>query len=77
VDGCLVCCADTLPRLLRALPAVLAHSAEQARCLVQHLPPADVQRLRTAALCLARAQKQSGVFLPNPVVWQILQLMDA
>ncbi len=51
------------PGLLRALPAVLAQSTEQAGHLVQHLPPADVQRLRTAALGLARAQKQSGVFL--------------
>jgi hypothetical protein len=51
---------------------VLAHSAEQARHLAQHLPPADVQRLRTAALCLARVHKQSGVFLPGAVVWQAL-----
>jgi ankyrin repeat protein len=63
--------------LLRALPAVLGHSAEQAPHLVQHLPPADVQRLRTAALCLARAQKQSGVALPSGIVWQVLQLMGA
>ncbi|KAI3433501.1 hypothetical protein D9Q98_003313 [Chlorella vulgaris] len=65
------------PGLLRALPAVLAHSTEQARHLVQHLSPADVQRLRTAALCMARAQRQSGVFLPTAVVWQILQLTTA
>ncbi|KAI3433479.1 hypothetical protein D9Q98_003291 [Chlorella vulgaris] len=65
------------PGLMRALPAVLAHSAEQARHLVQHLPPADVKRLRTAALCLARAQYRRGIFLPNPVVWKILALIDA
>ncbi|KAI3433459.1 hypothetical protein D9Q98_003272 [Chlorella vulgaris] len=65
------------PGLLGALPAVLAHSAEQARCLVQHLPPADVQRLRTAKLGLARVHKQSGMFLPDAVVRQVLQLMDA
>ncbi|KAL4859422.1 Inversin-B [Chlorella vulgaris] len=65
------------PGLLRALPAVLAHSTEQARHLVQHLSPADVQRLRTAALCMARAQRQSGVFLPTAVVWQILQQIAA
>jgi hypothetical protein len=63
------------PGLLRALPAVLARSTEQAGHLVQHLLPADVQRLRTAALCLARAQKQSGVFLPTPVAWSILALL--
>jgi hypothetical protein len=44
---------------------------------VQHLPPADVQRLSTAVLCLARAQKQSGVFLPTPVAWSILALCYA
>jgi hypothetical protein len=38
------------PGIGRALPAVLFHSAEQARQLVQHLLPADAQRLRTAAL---------------------------
>ncbi|KAL4853586.1 Ankyrin repeat [Chlorella vulgaris] len=63
------------PGLMRALPAVLARSTEQAGHLVQHLPPADVQRLRTAVLCLARAQKQSGVFLPTPVAWSILALL--
>ncbi|KAL4859381.1 Ankyrin repeat [Chlorella vulgaris] len=65
------------PGLLRALLAVLAHSTEQAGHLVQHLPPADVQRLRTAALCLARAQKQSGLFLPTASVWMILALLGA
>ncbi|KAI3433468.1 hypothetical protein D9Q98_003280 [Chlorella vulgaris] len=65
------------PGLMHALPAVLAHSAEQARHLVQRLPPADVQRLRTAALCLARFQKQSGVFLPAALVWRMLALLGA
>jgi hypothetical protein len=65
------------PGLMHALPAVLAHSTEQARHLVQRLPPADVQRLRTAALCLARFQKQSGVFLPAALVWRMLALLGA
>ncbi|KAI3433481.1 hypothetical protein D9Q98_003293 [Chlorella vulgaris] len=64
------------PGLMRALPAVLAHSAQQAGHLVQHLPPTDVQRLRTAALCLSRAQKQSSVCLLD-IVQQILLLMCA
>ncbi|KAI3426877.1 hypothetical protein D9Q98_006823 [Chlorella vulgaris] len=62
------------PGIGRALPAVLAHPAEQARWLVRHLPPADAQRLRTAAFSLHRAQQQLHVFLPSPVVWDILAL---
>ena len=46
----------TTPGMARALPAALACSADQARHLVRRLPPADAQRLRTAALCLARVQ---------------------
>ena len=34
------------PGLGRALPAALAHSTDQARQLVRHLPPEDAQRLR-------------------------------
>ena len=46
------------PGLGRALPAALAHSTDQARQLVRHLPPEDAQRLRCAALCLSRPQPQ-------------------
>ena len=46
----------------RALTAALAHSSAQASRLVQRLPPADVERLRTAALCLARAQRRALPF---------------
>ncbi|KAL4855970.1 Ankyrin-1 [Chlorella vulgaris] len=58
----------------RALPAVLARSTDQARQLVQHLPPADAQRLRTAALSLHRAQTVLDRALPAPVVCSILAL---
>ena len=40
--------------LARALPTALASSVDQARQLVRLLPALDAQRLRTAALCLAR-----------------------
>jgi hypothetical protein len=62
------------PGIGQALQLVLAHPAEQARRLVRHLPPADAQRLRTAALSLHRAQQQLHVFLPCPTVWDILAL---
>jgi ankyrin repeat protein len=63
------------PGLCKALPAVLARSTDQARHLVQHLPPADAQRLRTAALSLHRAQTAVHVTaLPASVVWSILAL---
>ncbi|KAL4857852.1 3-hydroxyisobutyryl-CoA hydrolase [Chlorella vulgaris] len=62
------------PGLGRALPAAIGHSAEQAKQLVQHLPPFDALRLRTAALSLHRAQKQRHVFLPSLIVWDILAL---
>jgi hypothetical protein len=62
------------PGLGRALPAAIGHSAEQAKQLVQHLPPADAQRLRTAALSLHRAQKELQRPLPVPVVSNILSL---
>jgi hypothetical protein len=52
----------------RALPAALAHSSAQACSRVQHLPPADAERLRTAALCLARVQRCQKVQLPTPIV---------
>ncbi|KAI3436439.1 hypothetical protein D9Q98_005856 [Chlorella vulgaris] len=63
------------PGIGGALPAVLAHSAEQTRQLLSHLSPADVQRLRIALLCLHRVHKQQHVYLPTPVVWKILGLL--
>jgi ankyrin repeat protein len=62
------------PGLGRALPAALPHSPEQARQLVLHLPPPDVQRLRTSALALHRAHKRWRCSLPMAVVWRILAL---
>ena len=47
-----------LPGLGRSLPAALASSVDQACQLVRRLPPADAQRLHTAALCLARQQRR-------------------
>jgi hypothetical protein len=61
----------------RALPAALAQSSTQAGRLVQHLPPAHAERLRTAARCLARAQRHSQVLLPTPIVWRLLSHFDA
>jgi hypothetical protein len=62
------------PAIGEALPSVLAHSAEQARQLVQRLPPADAERLQMAALSLHSVQKQLHAVLPTPVVWEILAL---
>ena len=49
---------ERLPRqcsgIGRALAAALACSPAQAQQVVQRLPPADAERLRCAALCLAR-----------------------
>lgn len=45
------------PGLGVALPAVLQRSADEAAQLVRHMPPADRERLRTAAPCVARAQQ--------------------
>jgi hypothetical protein len=50
--------------LAAVLPAVLARSRLEARLLVQHLEPGQRQRLRTLALCLARAQQTAGAPLP-------------
>ena len=74
-------------RLACALPAALASSAAQARQLVRRLPPADVQRLRTFALCLARMQRTMPVsqrrryplwpeYLPPAAVERILTFFD-
>jgi hypothetical protein len=59
-----------------ALPAALAHSSTQAAALVKHLPATDAEALRTAALCLARAQRRHGVCLPTPIVWRVLSHFD-
>ena len=60
-----------------ALPTALAQSSAQASRLVQHLPDANAERLRTFALCLARAQRRAHVSLPTPVVWRLLAHFDA
>ena len=60
------------PGLGAALPAVLARSVEEATCLVRHLPEAEQQRLRTAALCLGRAQRVHEVPLPPVLAAKVL-----
>ena len=64
------------PGLARALPAALACSGNQARQLVRRLPPAETQRLRTAALCLVRMQRSEPLwpqqYLPLAIVERIL-----
>ena len=65
------------PALGRALPAALAHSASQTRNLVQHLPAADVARLRTFALCLARVQRRWDIQLPVAIIDLLLSHFDA
>lgn len=57
-----------------ALPAVLGRSAEEARLLVQRLPPREQERLQAAALSLGRAQRRHGVHLPIPLQWRLLAL---
>lgn len=58
--------------LAAALPAALAHSPDQARLLMAHLPLADAARLRTLALCLARLQRTVAATLPLPLLHRIL-----
>ena len=53
------------PGLGAALPAVLRRSDAVAALLVSHLPAGERGRLRTGALCLARAQHVHG--MPPPV----------
>ena len=73
------------PGLGRALPAALASSDEQAGQLVCRLPPADSERLRTFALCVARRQRSIEqrrerswpLYLPPAVVKRILSFFDA
>lgn len=57
-----------------ALPAVLEQSPAEAALLVQHLPPAERQRLHIAALCLARAQRVHCAGLPPVALGRILAL---
>ncbi len=60
-----------------ALPAVLERSPAEAALLVQRLPQSERQRLRTAALCLARVQRWTGVQLPAPILGRLLALSAA
>ena len=50
-----------LPGMGHALPAVLARSPAEARCLLRRLAPAQQVRVWVGALALARAQRQAGV----------------
>ena len=59
------------PGLGRALRAALAKSDAQAAKVVRRLEPADAERLRTFALCLARLQRCLEIPLP-PAVARIL-----
>ena len=71
-----------IPGLGRVLPAALAASPTVAREVVRRLPPADFDRLRTAALCMARMQRCTEQrreqcwpqYLPRGVVEHILSL---
>lgn len=66
------------PGLGTTLPAVLRRSEAEAALLVRHLPVAEVQRLRTFALCLARRQRQAGMpELPAPITAHLLALSVA
>ena len=65
------------PGLAAVLPIVFGRSPAEAALLVAHLPPADRDRLRTAALCLTRTQNQLGLELPGLLVGRILSLFDA
>ncbi|PRW58720.1 ankyrin repeat-containing protein [Chlorella sorokiniana] len=66
-----------LPGLGAALPAALAHSREQTRQLMRHLPRSDLFRLRIGALCLGRAQRRTEMALPPPILQQMLCLSIA
>lgn len=65
------------PGLAPALPAVVARSEAEARLLVARLPQTTRRRLQTAALCLAREQRCSGVELPLPLARRVLALAAA
>ena len=55
-----------------ALPAVLARGEAEAALLVAHLPAAARRRLRTAALCLRRAERVHGLELPAALLRPLL-----
>ena len=57
------------PGLSAALPAALRRSTAEAALLVRRLPPAEQQRLHTAMLCLARAQRRLSASLPTDIAW--------
>lgn len=67
------CC----PGIGAALPAVLRRSPAEAALLVRHLPRSTRHRLRAAARCLARAQRQVGVQLPALIVGHAMALSAA
>ena len=54
----------------------LERSTAQAAHVVRHLPAVDKQRLRTAALCLLRAQRATRVALPGEVAGRVMALFD-
>ena len=58
---------------LGVLPAALERSAAQA---AQAVPAADTLRLRSAALCVLRAQRATGVELPAEVAGRLMALFD-
>ena len=60
--------------LAAALPAVLERSEAQAGWLVERLPMEERERLRTAALSLARAQRLRRMHLPAALVGRVLAL---
>ena len=60
------------PGLEAALPAVLARSAAEVRCLAARLPAATRATLRAGALALARVQRVAGVELPPPLATRML-----
>ena len=62
------------PSLGAALPAVLARSEAEAALLVRHLPRADRERLRVAALSVRLTQNCSGVHLPAELAAAALAL---
>ncbi len=66
------CMPAPCPGLGRALPTALAQSHEQARQVVQRLPPADATRLRTFALVLVRLQRRLRMALPGDVAGRLL-----
>lgn len=55
-----------------ALPAVLARSEAEAALLVSHLPAKACERLRTAALCIKRAERRWRVSLPAELLRPLL-----